>query len=141
MSEYRLRLIEKYIAETLVLSQDKLAGTQRFAIGVSSKEFLKPIGLVGMILFICFWSPTAHAHFTPRTCVDLVLISTVQHFRILLLRFTRKRNDADKLVVDASGSLYAVRVNQRAFEGQDFDQRKLDLGKPLAEEWTIDVPP
>lgn len=46
--EERLRTIEKYIAETLVLSQDKLTGLQRFVVGLSSRQTVPPVGVAGM---------------------------------------------------------------------------------------------
>ncbi|RAQ57596.1 hypothetical protein COH20_008951 [Aspergillus flavus] len=56
--------------------------------------------------------------------------------RTVVLAFDRKAKENQ---VEVTGTLYEAKVNNKLLHQQKFDQKMLDLGKPLVHEWTLDI--
>ncbi|GMF70003.1 unnamed protein product [Aspergillus oryzae] len=71
-----------------------------------------------------------------RFAVALSVESENEALNQPVLAFDRKAKENQ---VEVTGTLYEAKVNNKLLHQQKFDQKMLDLGKPLVHEWTLDI--
>ncbi|KAF2840445.1 hypothetical protein M501DRAFT_1002802 [Patellaria atrata CBS 101060] len=55
------------------------------------------------------------------------------------IEFEYKKIDPKTVGVEISRNVYKAILNRKLFEEQEFDQKMLDLGRPIVQAWTIDI--
>lgn len=68
----------------------------------------------------------------------LIILISFAGLRTVTFSFERKK-DKEKTMVEISRTSYEAKINKKVFDEQKFDQKMLDLGKPLVKEWTLDI--
>lgn len=53
------------------------------------------------------------------------------------MAFDRKADDGKK--VEVTGTMYEAKLNSKLLHEQKFDEKMLDLGRPLVAECTLDI--